>query len=288
MMRSSGLWNGVPKMLATLGMIAEQRGDFDEARALHHRALRASRISQRRSSRRTGARGAGQPRSRRLRPGPGGPAAGRGRRAAAHRGGIASGPVSDVERITAETHAELGASAFDRAFTAVPRHRSRNSPPADGRQVRGTSDPIRRTAHGSGHDHNRHHHPLWPGSRPRRPPAALRVTALTKTYGRGDAQVRALHNVDLSFRPASFTAVMGPSGCGKSTFLHTSAGLDTPTSGSVTLDGIELTTMNEVALTKLRRQRIGFVFQAFNLLPALTVHQNIRSLGGHRRHRSRL
>jgi len=106
-------------------------------------------------------------------------------------------------------------------------------------------------------------------------PDALRVTALTKTYGRGDAQVRALRNVDLSFRPASFTAVMGPSGCGKSTFLHTSAGLDTPTSGSVTLDGIELTTMNEVALTKLRRQRIGFVFQAFNLLPALTVHQNI-------------
>ena len=116
---------------------------------------------------------------------------------------------------------------------------------------------------------------------PLRPPetadsgAALCVTALTKTYGRGEGQVRALRGVDLSFASGSFTAVMGPSGCGKSTFLHTSAGLDAPTSGSVMLDGIELAAMNEVALTKLRRQRIGFVFQAFNLLPALTVEQNI-------------
>jgi putative ABC transport system ATP-binding protein len=104
---------------------------------------------------------------------------------------------------------------------------------------------------------------------------ALRVSALTKTYGRGDGEVHALRGVDLAFSHGSFTALMGPSGSGKSTFLHAAAGLDRPTSGNICLAGQELSTMNEVALTKMRRQQIGFVFQAFNLLPGLTVLQNI-------------
>jgi putative ABC transport system ATP-binding protein len=103
----------------------------------------------------------------------------------------------------------------------------------------------------------------------------LAVTGLTKTYGRGGAEVHALRDVSIDFAPGSFTALMGPSGSGKSTFLHTAAGLDTPSSGSVSLGGVELATMNEVQLTKLRRQQVGFIFQAFNLLPALTVAQNI-------------
>ncbi len=104
---------------------------------------------------------------------------------------------------------------------------------------------------------------------------ALRVCGLTKTYGRGEGQVHALRGVDLDFMRGSFTALMGPSGSGKSTFLHAAAGLDRPTSGDVRLAGQELSTMNEVALTKMRRQQIGFVFQAFNLLPGLNVLQNI-------------
>jgi ABC-type Fe3+/spermidine/putrescine transport system ATPase subunit len=100
----------------------------------------------------------------------------------------------------------------------------------------------------------------------------LRLTDVRKTYGN---RVHALAGVTLGFTRGTFTAVMGPSGSGKSTFLHCAAGLDRPTSGSVLLDGHELTGMKERALTELRRDRIGFVFQAFNLVPTLTVTQNV-------------
>jgi putative ABC transport system ATP-binding protein len=104
---------------------------------------------------------------------------------------------------------------------------------------------------------------------------AVRLEAVRKVYGKGDSAVVALAGVTTRFPRGGFTAVMGPSGSGKSTFLQCAAGLDRPTSGSVVLDGEDLTGMNENALTKLRRDRIGFIFQAFNLLPALTVEQNV-------------
>lgn len=104
---------------------------------------------------------------------------------------------------------------------------------------------------------------------------AVRLAAVTKTYGRGPRAVRALDEVSVSIPRGSFTAVMGPSGSGKSTFLHCAAGLDTPTSGTSHLGDTELTGLNETRLTQLRRSRVGFVFQAFNLVPALTVRQNI-------------
>jgi putative ABC transport system ATP-binding protein len=99
--------------------------------------------------------------------------------------------------------------------------------------------------------------------------------AVSKVYGRGKAGVAALREVSTRIPKGAFTALMGPSGSGKSTFLHCAAGLDRPTAGSVRLGGTELSTMNETQLTVLRRERIGFVFQAFNLVPSLTVTQNI-------------
>jgi putative ABC transport system ATP-binding protein len=109
----------------------------------------------------------------------------------------------------------------------------------------------------------------------RRDSDAVRLEAVRKIYGKGDSGVVALGGVTIGFPRGGFTAVMGPSGSGKSTFLHCAAGLDHPTSGSVILDGEDLTGMNENDLTKLRRDRVGFIFQAFNLLPALTVEQNV-------------
>lgn len=103
----------------------------------------------------------------------------------------------------------------------------------------------------------------------------VRLTAVSKIYGRGAGAVRALRGVDIGIARGSFTAVMGPSGSGKSTFLHCAAGLDRPTEGTVTLAGTDLTGRSETELTRLRRDRIGFVFQAFNLMPSLTVLQNI-------------
>ena len=103
----------------------------------------------------------------------------------------------------------------------------------------------------------------------------VRLHEVAKTYGNQRTGVRALDGVTIGFRTGSFTAVMGPSGSGKSTFLHCAAGLDRPSSGSVLLDGQELSAMSERKLTELRRERIGFVFQAFNLLPALTVLENV-------------
>ncbi|GAA0966037.1 ABC transporter ATP-binding protein [Actinocorallia libanotica] len=103
----------------------------------------------------------------------------------------------------------------------------------------------------------------------------MRLDAVSKVYGRGGNAVAALREVTVGLRRGGFTAVMGPSGSGKSTFLQCAAGLDTPSSGSVRLGGTELSGMNETRLTELRRERVGFVFQAFNLVPSLTVEQNI-------------
>ena len=118
---------------------------------------------------------------------------------------------------------------------------------------------------------------------------AVVLRDVRKVYGRGDGAVAALNGVSAALAPGSFTAIMGPSGSGKSTFLNVAAGLDRPTSGSVALGGTSLAELSERQLTILRRDRIGFVFQAFNLLPSLTVAQNIAlplRLGGHRPRRS--
>ncbi|MDX2619516.1 MULTISPECIES: ABC transporter ATP-binding protein [Streptomyces] len=104
---------------------------------------------------------------------------------------------------------------------------------------------------------------------------AVRLDTVSKIYGRADSQVAALRELSMSFADATFTAVMGPSGSGKSTFLHCAAGLVRPTSGSVTVGGTDLADLDDTQLTMLRRDRIGFIFQSFNLLPALTVMQNI-------------
>ena len=119
--------------------------------------------------------------------------------------------------------------------------------------------------------------------------AAVALHDVRKVHGKGDGAVVALDGVNVELAKGSFTAVMGPSGSGKSTFLNVAAGLDRPTSGTVALGGTDLARLSERKLTLLRRQRIGFVFQAFNLLPSLTVAQNIGMplrLGGRRPRRS--
>ena len=98
---------------------------------------------------------------------------------------------------------------------------------------------------------------------------------LTRRFGEGDAAVDALRNVSVDFQPGTFTAIMGPSGSGKSTLMHILAGLDKPTSGQVFIDGVETTALGDKSLTLLRREKIGFVFQFFNLLPMLTAEENI-------------
>ncbi|MFI7451705.1 ABC transporter ATP-binding protein [Nonomuraea sp. NPDC049714] len=110
----------------------------------------------------------------------------------------------------------------------------------------------------------------------RQAPPAVLAQALTKVYGQGDAQVHALREVDVAFATGAFTAIMGPSGSGKSTLMHCLAGLDTATSGTVHIGDVEVTGLGDKQLTLLRRERIGFIFQAFNLLPTLTAEENIR------------
>ena len=105
--------------------------------------------------------------------------------------------------------------------------------------------------------------------------AAVQAIDLHKTYGTGEATVRALDGVSVEFAAAEFTAVMGPSGSGKSTLMHVVAGLDTATSGRVVVGDIDLTSLKDKALTRLRRDRIGFIFQQFNLIPTLTAKENI-------------
>jgi putative ABC transport system ATP-binding protein len=105
--------------------------------------------------------------------------------------------------------------------------------------------------------------------------ALLQARDLVKTYDTGDVPLQALGGVELTVQRGEFVAVMGPSGCGKSTLLNILAGLDRPTSGEVWLDGERIDRWSEAALARLRRRRIGFVFQAFNLLPALTAGENV-------------
>ncbi|MFE6872243.1 ABC transporter ATP-binding protein [Kitasatospora sp. NPDC057692] len=104
---------------------------------------------------------------------------------------------------------------------------------------------------------------------------AIRLRSVTRKYGSGGTSVTALDEVTLSFPRGTFTAVMGPSGSGKSTLLQCAAGLDRPTSGSITVGDTELSTLSETKLTLLRRERIGFVFQSFNLLSSLSAEQNV-------------
>src|SRR5919205_1678519 len=104
---------------------------------------------------------------------------------------------------------------------------------------------------------------------------AARAVELRKLYGEGDAAVEALAGVTVEFTAARFTAIMGPSGSGKSTLLHCMAALDRPTSGHVFIGDVDVTTLNEKQTTLLRREKVGFVFQAFNLVPTLTAAENI-------------
>jgi putative ABC transport system ATP-binding protein len=103
----------------------------------------------------------------------------------------------------------------------------------------------------------------------------VRADSLTRRFGEGAAAVDALRGVDVAFAPGTFTAIMGPSGSGKSTLLHLLAGLDRPTSGAVEIAGTRLDGLDDRALTILRREQVGFVFQSFNLLPVLTAEENV-------------
>src|SRR3954454_20804363 len=105
--------------------------------------------------------------------------------------------------------------------------------------------------------------------------APVQAHDLVRRFGEGDAAVEALRGVTLSVPRGQFCAVMGPSGSGKSTLLHHLAGLDVPTAGTVLLDGHDLASMKDDALTRLRRDRVGFVFQAFNLLATLSAEENV-------------
>ncbi len=125
-----------------------------------------------------------------------------------------------------------------------------------------TIDPTRATGYG------------LPDTPRAAPPAAYAVGAV-KVYGHGEAEVRALDGVTVEFAAGEFTAIMGPSGSGKSTLMHCLAGLDTLTEGNVSIGDVELGSLNDKRLTQLRRDRIGFVFQAFNLIPTLTAAENI-------------
>jgi putative ABC transport system ATP-binding protein len=106
-------------------------------------------------------------------------------------------------------------------------------------------------------------------------PPIVEAHELTRVFGEGATVVRALDGVSVDFPEGKFTAIMGPSGSGKSTLMHILAGLDRPTSGTVTIDGIDLSTLEDSELTELRRDNVGFVFQFFNLLPVLSAEENI-------------
>ena len=114
-----------------------------------------------------------------------------------------------------------------------------------------------------------------PSGLPNRPSGLVTATGLTRQYGEGEAAVHALAGVDVAFPAGEFTAVMGASGSGKSTLMHCLAGLDRPTAGTVTLDGVEITKLDDGKLTALRRDKIGFIFQSFNLVPVLSAYENI-------------
>ena len=103
----------------------------------------------------------------------------------------------------------------------------------------------------------------------------VRASGVSRVFGEGEAAVHALQDVSVAFPAGRFTAIMGPSGSGKSTLMHILAGLDRPTSGSVVLDGTELGELDDKRLTEVRRDKVGFVFQSFNLLPVLSAEENI-------------
>ena len=105
--------------------------------------------------------------------------------------------------------------------------------------------------------------------------AIVVATDVHKYFGHGETAVHALDGVTIGFSRGQYTSIMGPSGSGKSTLMHSLAGLDRPTSGSVQIDGVEITTLDDKRLTDLRREKIGFIFQAFNLLPVLTAEENV-------------
>ncbi|MEE9415186.1 MAG: ABC transporter ATP-binding protein [Acidimicrobiales bacterium] len=109
------------------------------------------------------------------------------------------------------------------------------------------------------------------------PPIAVAAQAInaSKIYGKGDTEVRALDDVSVTFEQSKFSAIMGPSGSGKSTLMHTMAGLDTLTSGQMLIGDVDLSSLNDKNLTLLRREKVGFIFQAFNLIPTLTAIENI-------------
>ncbi len=115
--------------------------------------------------------------------------------------------------------------------------------------------------------------------------AIVAARDLRRRYGEGEAAIDALAGVSVAFPKGRFAAIMGPSGSGKSTLMHILAGLDRPTAGSVSVDGVELTELDDKRLTRLRRERIGFIFQTFNLLPVLSAEENILlplSIAGHK------
>ena len=103
----------------------------------------------------------------------------------------------------------------------------------------------------------------------------VEATGIERVYGEGQAEVRALDGVDVTFEKGKFTSIMGPSGSGKSTLMHILAGLDKPTAGTVRVGGVDITHLDDGDLTELRRDKLGFVFQFFNLLPVLTAEENI-------------
>jgi len=130
----------------------------------------------------------------------------------------------------------------------------------------GPSEAVRDVAGGETRDASRN------GTRP----IAARAVGATRVYGRGDAEVRAIDGIDVEFARGAFTAIMGPSGSGKSTLMQCMAGLDQLTSGQTWIGDVELSALSERQITKVRRDRVGFIFQAFNLVPTLSALENIR------------
>jgi putative ABC transport system ATP-binding protein len=134
---------------------------------------------------------------------------------------------------------------------------------------------TRTLAHETKQTEEKGSHPMAAATVPGTETLAARAVGVTKIYGQGPTQVRALDDVSVQLPAGRFTAIMGPSGSGKSTLLHCLAGLDRPTSGQIFLGDTEITRLNDKQLTLLRRDSVGFVFQAFNLLPTLTAAENI-------------
>src|SRR2546423_328806 len=207
-------------------------------------------------------------------------AAARGRRAPAAGGGLRGrrpgrrrrGPAAQGRRPQARRRGGRRAHAAhaDRRGAA----RGRRDPPVAPRDGRARPLAGRRGRPGARAVRRRRRRPALPGGR-MTPTPIVSSKDLRRTYGEGEAAVHALAGVTVAFPAGELTAIMGPSGSGKSTLMHLLAGLDRPTSGTVRVEGTELGTLDDDALTELRREKIGFVFQAFNLLPVLTAEENI-------------